>query len=347
MSDVVSCDIPLAVSGWQNVWDQNLGRPLMKLDDCDRLFAAALNGSPDDARTAFTELLAVYEVISAEIVRGSVFWRSQIADDETGFGNESRMTYPPPELAKVGRLNNKGAPALYLSSRRETTFAEVNAASGHLVQLCGFRVLPGKSIRAVLIGELNHAHCTGYLRMLGTDPGGAVSKMLNAMPYEDARRYIYIDAFFGSVLADPLAERNDYWRSRMLGEMLLGKSGAGAIAFPSVKDPLGTNLAILPDVVDECMHGVTTQILRIEGVRSFNFYDRTSLMEATGVDAKGCYQWREPPSQRDQMFYHFTKEESEATHENPRTLLDLPTHGRLTPTVGRAPIFSRLFPWWR
>ena len=104
----------------------SLGMSDMTLDDCEVIFDKALNSSTEaEFCHSIEPLFKDYEILSLDWGRGSIFWRARIISDEP-YANLSEVNYPSPQLAKLGRLNDSGAPCFYISARKETALAEVN-----------------------------------------------------------------------------------------------------------------------------------------------------------------------------------------------------------------------------
>lgn len=111
------------------------------LDDCDSLHLILTgHASFDEKRRAAAALLATHQPINFGFGRGRPFWRARKCSED-GYIDERDLFYPPPELTQPGRMNDKGSPCLYLSTRMETAFAEIGANEGDYVHVAGYRVL--------------------------------------------------------------------------------------------------------------------------------------------------------------------------------------------------------------
>ena len=175
----------------------------MTLNDCESIFDQALSSTSELAFCrAIEPLFKQYAILSLEFGRGSVFWRARLIKTDV-YPNICDLDYPPPEHAKIGRLNDIGAPCFYISARKETALAEIGVTEGQLVQLAGFRIKNESPIRLAVIGEYANVQKNGYMHFAGRDPDMTSAKILHAMPRQDALKKIYIDKFFASVLADP------------------------------------------------------------------------------------------------------------------------------------------------
>ena len=220
----------------------------MNLDQCEAIFDRAL-ASSNEAEFChhISPLFDIYKILSFGLGRGNnTFWRARIVESGP-WPRLKDLDYPPPEKARVGRLNDAGSPCFYLAGRVETSLLEVEAKEGQLIQVAAFKIDPEEMVRLILVGEYTYVHKSGYVRLTGVDPAGVVTKMLNEMRPEDAVAMIYIDRFFASILSDPQARDSGYMFSRALGAALHSRiSDADGIAFPSVRDPGGLNYAILP-----------------------------------------------------------------------------------------------------
>jgi len=298
--------------------------PVETLDQCDDAYDELTGDVPlARKRELIDSLLAAHQVINFNIGRGSVFWRARISSPQ-GFATERELSYPPPALTGVGRLNEPGQPCLYLASRRDTAMAEISAIEGQHVHLAGFRILPDKVLRLIAIGEWLHVHKTGYLRFGGRDPDNGVSRSMNSFPYQQARLLLYVDALLGAILARGKDEDREYLTTRLIAKALYAKLPADGICYPSVRDPLAMNVAVKREAADKCMTGVCAQVVHIIKIRRLGIYEFDSLLTATGVDHEGSYKWQEADDPRHYNVYGLTPEELKLQTQS---LLDL-THGK-------------------
>jgi hypothetical protein len=282
----------------------------MTLDQCDSLFAAIRSaGSEEQLTAALRALFVEYPLLEFGIGRGNTFWRGRRCD-RGGHDNLSRLSYPPPAIAKAGRLNDAGSPCLYAATKRETVLAELDAAEDDYIHLIGFRILPNETIRGFTLGDLFHAHKTGYLRTFGRDPASSVSRTLNSYGLKKGKVVLYIDAFLGVLLADRDAKRSDYLTTRRLAMVAYRKSQSEGMFYPSVADHVGMNFALLPHAFDTKTNVVCSQVIRIAKRHLFGFYDYEVTREATNVDDNGSFVWRAPESQERILFFGLTKKEA-------------------------------------
>lgn len=289
----------------------------MTLDDCDHLFATVHKAaSPAEACHALTPLFEHYEVISIELMRGIVFWRARVAADRP-WQALSEMGYPPAPSVRPGRLNDEHSPCLYAATRVNTALAEISVQAGDFVQIAGFRIKRETPIRIAVVGELYHAHKMGYLRLVGTDPGGSMSRYLNQLGFERGERVLYIDAFLASLLADADLKQTDYILSRAVASMIYRNAEIDGIMFPSVRDLHGMNLALKPFPFDSKVHPVCCLHARIKKLRSFGFLDYEVTSEAARVSTDGMLHWRNPQPSGNLTFFNLTKDEyDEAMRSN-------------------------------
>jgi hypothetical protein len=306
----------------------------MTLDECDALFAKIRAEShPSVLQDLFLNLLATdYSVTRIGLGRGSIFWRGRPCGPG-GYANVRDVTYPQPHLAGLNRLSDLNQPRFYASARRETALAEQAACrDGQYVHLLGAWVKYGHEIRVLVLGEQHHVYKMGYWRMLGVDPDGALSRSMNAMPRDKALCAIYIDAFLGSVLSDPLAHQSDYVRSRALLAAITSKYPVDAVFYPSVKDAWGVNVVITPEALESHMVYCASRVVRVDRCREFGVMETSILRQAAKIGPDGEFEWQNDAGPDRELLFGLTKEEYEfALHNqcNQNALLDLKTHVRL------------------
>lgn len=289
----------------------------MTLDDCEKIFQLALSSKSESAFChAVDPLFKEYEILSLEFGRGSMFWRARLIENEI-YPNVSDLDYPPPELARQGRLNERGTPCFYVAARKETALAEVGVTEGQLVQLAGFRVKNESPIRLAVIGEYANVQKNGYMHFAGRDPDMAIAKIFNSMPRQEALKKLYIDKFFASVLADADASTSGYMFSRALGQSIYSRVGAEGVVFPSVKDRGGFNVAVQAEPSDRSFHNVSCLVVRVGKPRKFGLIEFTVVKSAERLDNDWNFIWLETIDPDTMGMYNMSKEEFEMASRNP------------------------------
>lgn len=290
----------------------------MTLDECERIFdGASASKTESEFCYAIDPLLREYETLSLGFKRGgSIYWRARLIENEV-YSNIANLDYPPPEKARQGRLNDRGVPCFYISTRIETALAEVGAVEGQLVQLAGFKVPNESLVRLAVIGEYFNVQKNGYMHFAGSDPDLTIAKALNAMGRKDALKKIYIDKFFANVLADPDASDNGYMFSRALGQLIYSRSGADGIAFPSVKDRGGFNIAVKAEPSDKCFENVSCLVVRMPKQRRLGIVELNILKSASHLDDDWNFVWPENHNPEIVGFYNMSKDEYDAAIRDP------------------------------
>ncbi len=284
----------------------------MNIEECEKLFSKAIKSSSEsEFYYSIEPLFNDYEILSIELARGSTFWRARKIEDAI-YTNVADLSYPPAEIASVGRLNDKGKPFFYISVDMETALAEVDPENGQHVQLAGYKILNESPLKVAVVGEYSNVQKNGYMHFVGKDPDQTILKMLNGLPRKDAIKKIYIDRFFAHVLRDENARSNNYQNSRSLSQAILSRNQAHGIAFPSVKDRGGFNLGIKSDSSDECFHNVSCVVAKVNAKREFDLIDYDIVNSATHLEENGDFVWPEKYIQDCIGFYNMSKEEYDA-----------------------------------
>lgn len=300
----------------------------MTLDECESVFKEALACSTESQFCNVIEpLFDFYEILSLGLGRGSIYWRARVVEDRP-YSNIMDLDYPPAELVKAGRLNDLGVPCFYISTAKETAISEVHAREGDVVQIAGFRIKSDQIVRLAVVGEYSNVQRTGYVSLGGNDPDLTISKYLNQMPQEQALLMLYIDRFFAHILADPKASESDYRFSRALGDSIYGKCAADGIAFPSVRDRGGFNMAIKAIPSDSAFHNVACVLANVGRSRMFGMVEFDVFRSAQRLDSDDNFIWM-PECSSTIGIYGLTKEEFEKSRGasgSSATLLDL-VHG--------------------
>lgn len=304
---------------------------MLSLDQCDTAYDLIRSTAPTSERRRALKWLAESQLfISSKLGRGSFFWRARKCLPE-GFSNERELWCPPAGVASVGRINRRGEPCLYLSSRKETALAEIYADTGDFVQLSAFRVKPGQSLHVLTVGEWLHIQRTGRSRIFAEAQAEAIDSTLNSFPYDYARSLIYVDSIFGSIMADQEASRDDYALTRELAQQAFGKvPAANSLLYPSVQLSNGMNLAIKSAAAAESVESVASFVARVERKRRFGTFELAILNSATGVDTDCNYHWKPVDNPREYFLYRLTAEERTLKPGSVRDLLQGMKQGQLT-----------------
>nr|WP_158546421.1 RES family NAD+ phosphorylase [Pseudomonas sp. RW407] len=286
------------------------------LDQCEYIFDRAI-GSSSGAEFCYAvdPLFENYKILTLGLGRGTVFWRARTIKSKP-YENISELDYPPVELSSEGRLNDKGVPVFYAATREETALAEVNVEDGQLVQLAGFKVVPGNTMRLSVVGEYSNVVKSGYMHFAGLDPDKTILNIVRNLPHAKAVAKIYIDRFFAHILADPTASESSYIHSRALGHVIHSKAQADGIAFPSVKDRGGFNICVKAENSDLHLRNVACLVVRINKRRRFGLIDYDLISTADNLNENGDFQWHSQSEPKQVAFYGMTKDEFEEARAN-------------------------------
>lgn len=278
----------------------------MTLDELDSycdLILASLDST--EITNKFNTLITHYKVMSFDFQRGSTFWRGRRIETDKVFKNISELSYPPKSLARQGRINDENDPVFYIATRKETALAEINIEEGEFVQVAGFRIISGKKMSITTIGQFWYVFKTGGMQLLGKDPEGIISEYMNSLHSEKALILIYIDKFLANVLANTKAEDNGYLHTRLLSKIIFSKSKSDAIAYPSIKDEGGFNLAVKAAASDLFFENVSCSVLEVTKKIKYGIYINTALYRANNLNASGGFMWLEAKDLTDGFYYGF------------------------------------------
>jgi hypothetical protein len=290
----------------------------MTLDDCEEIFSKALlSKSESEFVYEIDPLWSYYELLSVELGRGSIFWRARPVEEKI-YPSVADLKYPPKNAARLNRLNEKGVSCFYAAKNIETALAEIDAQEGQIIQVAGYRILPNSGLRLALIGEYAHVQKAGYISLSGTDPDRTISRLMNSKPIHEALRYLYIDKFFSNILTDENARNEGYLKSRTLGGIIYSKINVDGIAFPSVKDKGGFNVAIKPEGFEEKMHNASCLVIEIMRKRKFGVLEYRLIKSAQRIDDDGSFYWMPEDTPPGIMgVYGMTKDEYEFAIKTP------------------------------
>ena len=282
----------------------------MTLDEVDRLIAEVRRAaSPSEACYALAPLMEVHKLLEFGIARSEVYWRARRCEGAP-WTSLSQMLCPPPALTTIQRLNDKGAPIFYAATHEDTALSEIGVAAGDIVQVAGFQIRPGMELRLATFGEFMHVYKMGRMRSFKDGADAIRRQLAECGTLVRAREIIYVDACLAGILSDAEAVRTQYLQTRALASLVLVDLETDGFLYPSVKDHLGTNIALRPSAVDATLVPVACYAARITQVRSFGLVDREVVAEATGV-AEGAFAWTSDVEPGRLRFFNMTKDEYE------------------------------------
>lgn len=97
--------------------------------------------------------------------------------------------------------------------------------------------------------------------------------------------------------------------------------------YPSVQDHVGMNLSVLPNAYFSCMHINCSQIIKINKIHSYGFYEYEAINNCQNIDHQYRFIWENAQTNRLGLFFNLTKEEVEFANsrgtEDPNAMLDL------------------------
>lgn len=228
--------------------------------------------NPRVVETKLRRMLMVYDVLNYT-VSGSTdpFNRARLTNGKP-FYLTNDLYYPPPSVATAQRLNDKGEPLLYLSIRPQTALAEIHAAKGNYVQLSGYELREGKTLRVAAVGEYFNLEKRGYT-LLPEKMAVKIAEALQNKKQEPLRSFIFMDAFIAEILQDPDASDDDYLRSRIVARIIREKlPHLEGFHYPSVIREGSPNLAIVPHAANTKLKLTATAHGHIDEVYDYGLY---------------------------------------------------------------------------
>jgi hypothetical protein len=181
-------------------------------------------------------VLATSKQRQVEIKKGQIFWRAQLGHDWREEGDdpdfEVPCAYSPARMkplrdrAEEGRVNAKGIPCLYLSTRKETAISEVRPWIDSYISVGQFKL-----IKTITVIDCSKYHNKTPLFL--EEP--SEEKIEKAV-------WSHIDRAF----SEPMARRDniaDYVPTQIIAE-LFKREGFGGVAYKSNFGDEGYNIAI-------------------------------------------------------------------------------------------------------
>lgn len=213
-------------------------------------------------------LAATSENRKISIKKGTILWRAQLGNDwmeENVKGDEGEVIetidvptcFPPSRMkplankAKEGRINPKGIPCLYLSTKKKTAMSEIRPWIGAAISLSQFEVN-----RVLTVLDLSKHHDRDLLYGL---------KFTDDEPEKDE----HIDIVWTSVdraFSDPVRSEDDmagYAPTQVIAERFR-KEGYDGVVYKSPFGEDGFNVALFDIDSADCVNGFLYEAKSIE-----------------------------------------------------------------------------------
>lgn len=259
------------------------------LQECCRKVLASTDATLVEAQLRW--LLKDYSLINYAIGYDRAIWRGRKCKSPTGYRSLSELYYPPIEHTNAGRLNNSGDPLLYVALNKFAVFEEIGAQEGDYIHLVGYRIKKDNPIRCCVVGEVLNVHRSGQA-WASRELGSSLNSILNKMSPNEARSFVYIDAFFSSILREKNAASNDYLHSRILGTLLFEKiPDLDGILYPGVALEGATNLAVKPVSADSIFEVLGTSVVQVEKKYDYGIFDFSLIRKANNDFTDGTIKW--------------------------------------------------------
>ncbi len=201
------------------------------------------------------------------------------------------------------RANGPGMPTLYASRSQTTALFECDAKPGEIFQLVSCRAFehPDNEYNVDLVGEVESIQNRGVSLLAHQQNVETIRQFAKDNPFA-----VQIAALADEFLAEQFAipSNSAYRITAYCGWQLL--QDGHAVAFPSVKDKGGINIAVPEATFDEKFEVLTCQIVRIKNI-SMSMRDTVAvnpLGYSSKFDSEGRITWM---TQRDAHEHvHFT-----------------------------------------
>lgn len=239
----------------------------------------------------FKEILEYYELINFKLSGYEHFlWRGRKCATKDGFDNIQELSYPPANITKIGRLNEKNSPIYYASLMIPTVLEEIHAADGDYIHIVGSKIK--SPIHGCIVGEFTNVHRTGKGLMLSSQEENIIKNIFSKLPQHALSSFLYIDSFISSVLRDKDASKNNYLHSRIFGKLLMNSlSSINAIFYPSVALEGSMNVAILPANIDNSLERKVSMVIHIKKRYEYGIFNQEIVKDAHGENKLGEIKW--------------------------------------------------------
>lgn len=197
------------------------------------------------------------------------------------------LSYPPPALARLGRLNREGAPMFYCSAARSAVFFELEPLAGQSLLVSRWRTTQPILLSHVGYHENVFSSLASNRQKASFD--GKESPLV-AFPDSESRL-----AALARVFAERIQPGNErrYRLSAAIAQCLL-RGPADGLLYPSIAMSANAdNIALRASVADEKLAFIGVERVRIEDVTPTGY--QTSVLDYATADGNGVLDWKGRP----------------------------------------------------
>jgi len=203
----------------------------------------------------------------------------------------SGLSYPPPQLTPLGRVNRPGSPVFYCCTSKEATFFEIQPTKGQTVVISQWI-----TTAPMMVNHVGYTEPT--FKALGSKrPHAGWSSEPAFIPGDNANRFIaefLSEAFARRVAVD---SEYEYILTIAIAEKLFSHGLFDGLLYPSIALWANAdNFALKANYVDNNLRFIKAEYAGINDVQD-NLFKVTPLDTATELSADGTIVWKGRPDQ--------------------------------------------------
>jgi hypothetical protein len=230
-----------------------------------------------------TDVLYGHTVSAPRFETGVNLFRLQIRDKPT---HVSGLSYPPPHLTPLGRVNRPGSPVFYCCTSREATFFEIKPTKGQTVVISQW-ITTG----TMMVNHIGYTEPT--FKALGSKrPHAGWGYKPTFIPGDDANWFIaefLSEAFTRRVAA---GSEHEYKLTIAIGEKLFSHDLFDGLLYPSIAFGANAdNFALKNQYADNNLRFVKAEYAKIEAVED-NFFEINISDTATKLEVDDRIIWK-------------------------------------------------------
>jgi hypothetical protein len=246
------------------------------------------SASIDDIKEALRPALEGHQVVSRRFHPGLHMFRARVCGSERP-QNIRDLSYPPPALVGLGRVNRPRQPVLYCSSSTTAAISETRPPVGSTIAVVEWETTEHLAVNHVGYTQETF-HALGSDRALERWDGQAVDIHHNTP--DD-----YITAVLATLFTQRIekGEESLYKVSVAVAELLFSDDLFSGLLYPTVQMRAhGDNIAVKTPFADAHLRFVIARLMRVDSQLDFG-YRVTALDTARVLGDDGSIKWRGRP----------------------------------------------------
>lgn len=230
-------------------------------------------------------------ITGCNVAAGTKFLRARVIPENATLFVRDVIARLPNESPYFQRCNFPGQSMLYCGVNLDTCFTEIDPKLSDSIAVSQFEVIETQAIKVAQIGGLEHyrRHERAMLDVpeLSVSTKGALDSTLNRNNLDE----LVIDAFMAQILSRKVNCEADYRLSALIANLIMTKTNADGVMYPSVEHRGGLCYAIKSEVAFSKLRLVAVEERRVVEKLPYNIWGAPIVRRCSSWENDGRLLW--------------------------------------------------------